>query len=138
MNKRIGFLIIILAIIIFFIVAMFLYFNRVKVNKIDTAITKNDDGLDIQRNLEIVTVNSNQNVISPNDKVIDKEKEEYILRSIDGYIGIYKVNDEEKEELIKITNIVTNYLPILDKNELENGIKIYGKENLNLRLEDYE
>ena len=138
MNKRIGFLIIILAIIIFFIVAMFLYFNRVKVNKIDTAITKNDDGLNIQRNLEIVTVNSNQNVISPNDKVADKEKEEYILRNIDGYIGIYKVNDEEKEVLIKITNIVTNYLPILDKNELENGIKIYGKENLNLRLEDYE
>ncbi len=75
--------------------------------------------------------------------VLSKEKEEvceehYILRDNKGYISIYTQDSEGNEKMQETTDIVTAYLPDTDRKELEDGIKIIGKENLNKRLEDFE
>ena len=64
--------------------------------------------------------------------------EHYIIRDNNGYVTIYFLNEEGEEVLNGVTEIVTTYLPQEDQKELEEGIKIIGRENLNSRLEDYE
>lgn len=64
--------------------------------------------------------------------------EHYVLKENNGYIAIYKVDNEGKETLKETTQIVTTYLPEADRQSLKNGIQIIGKENLSLTLEDYE
>lgn len=78
-----------------------------------------------------------------NNIVLYQEKEgicdeHYLLKENNGYIAIYKIDNTGKEILKENTQIVTTYLPETDKQNLKNGIKIIGKENLSLTLEDYE
>ena len=78
-----------------------------------------------------------------NNIVLYQEKEgicdeHYLLKENKGYIAIYKIDNAGKEILKENTQIVTTYLPETDKQNLKNGIKIIGKENLSLTLEDYE
>ena len=78
-----------------------------------------------------------------NNIVLYQEKEgicdeHYLLKENNGYIAIYKIDNAGKEILKENTQIVTTYLPETDKQNLKNGIKIIGKENLSLTLEDYE
>lgn len=78
-----------------------------------------------------------------NNIVLYQEKEgicdeHYLLKENNGYIAIYKIDNAGKEVLKENTQIVTTYLPETDKQNLKNGIKIIGKENLSLTLEDYE
>ncbi len=78
-----------------------------------------------------------------NNIVLYQEKEgicdeHYSLKENNGYIAIYKIDNAGKEILKENTQIVTTYLPETDKQNLKNGIKIIGKENLSLTLEDYE
>lgn len=78
-----------------------------------------------------------------NNIVLYQEKEgicdeHYLLKENNGYIAIYKIDNDGKEVLKENTQIVTTYLPETDKQNLKNGIKIIGKENLSLTLEDYE
>ena len=42
------------------------------------------------------------------------------------------------KERIRITEIETKYLPEKDREELEEGIKVYTVQNLNKLIEDYE
>ena len=60
------------------------------------------------------------------------------MRDNKGYISIYTQDSEGNEKMQETTDIVTAYLPDTDRKELEDGIKIIGKENLNKRLEDFE
>ena len=64
--------------------------------------------------------------------------EHYLLKENNGYIAIYRKDNEGKEKLKETTQIVTTYLPETDRQSLKNGIEIIGKENLSLTLEDYE
>lgn len=78
-----------------------------------------------------------------NDVVFYKENEgicneHYLLKENNGYIAIYTINGEEKENLKENTQIVTTYLPEADRQNLKEGIKVVGRENLSLALEDYE
>ena len=78
-----------------------------------------------------------------NNIVLYQEKEgiceeHYLLKENNGYIAIYKIDNAGKEILKENTQIVTTYLPETDKQNLKNGIKIIGRENLSLTLEDYE
>lgn len=78
-----------------------------------------------------------------NNIVLYQEKEgiceeHYLLKENNGYIAIYKIDNAGKEILKENTQIVTTYLPETDKQNLKDGIKIIGKENLSLTLEDYE
>lgn len=68
----------------------------------------------------------------------EDEEEHYVIRDCDGYVYVYLVNKDGKEELREITEIVTTYLPETDRIALNEGIKVIGKEKLNAVLEDYE
>ncbi|MBR3162684.1 MAG: type II secretion system protein [Clostridia bacterium] len=64
--------------------------------------------------------------------------EHYMLRDVEGKINIYKLDDDGNEELINETDIATEYLTQTDMIDIENGLIVYGKENLNQLLEDFE
>lgn len=65
-------------------------------------------------------------------------EEHYVIKENKGYIAIYMVDSLGKETLKETTEIVTSYLPETDKMRLKEGIKVYGQENLNATIEDYE
>jgi len=65
-------------------------------------------------------------------------EEHYLVKEHNGYVAIYTVDKEGKETLKETTEIVISYLPETDKLRLKEGIKVYGKENLNATIEDYE
>lgn len=64
--------------------------------------------------------------------------EHFLVKDEDNKIVIYKINDENKEEEYKKTDISTEYLTETDKIELKNGIRIIGSEKLNEFIEDFE
>lgn len=64
--------------------------------------------------------------------------EHYIIKDNNGYVAIYWVDSFGKETLKETTEIVTSYLPEVDKIKLKEGIKAIGQEELNARIEDYE
>lgn len=64
--------------------------------------------------------------------------EHYILRESDGYISISVKNDIGEYIFKGLTDIPVQYLPEEDITNLECGIEIVGKENLNSFLENFE
>lgn len=66
------------------------------------------------------------------------EETHYLVKAENNYIVVYYVDDEENFVLYKDTEISTNYLGEEDLKELKNGIDVYGVENLNKLLEDFE
>ena len=71
-------------------------------------------------------------------EIDDNCNEHYMLRDLEGKIAIYKLDENGEETLINETDIATEYLTQADKFNIENGLIVYGKENLNQLLEDYE
>ena len=65
-------------------------------------------------------------------------EEHYKLKLENNEIIIYKVDEEGREKEYRRTNIAKEYLPTDDITKLLDGIMVYGKENLNDTLEDYE
>lgn len=65
-------------------------------------------------------------------------KEHYVIKENNGYVAIYTIDSLGKETLKETTEIVTSYLPETDRLRLQEGIKVYGNENLNATIEDYE
>lgn len=64
--------------------------------------------------------------------------EHYVLKEKDGRIAIFNVNQKGEEILKEITSISTEYLTQNDLLNIRSGIKVYGVEELNKTLEDYE
>ncbi|MCI9016600.1 MAG: hypothetical protein HFJ53_05515 [Clostridia bacterium] len=64
--------------------------------------------------------------------------EHYILREKDGIIAIYSIDKDGNEILKEETEIVTQYLTDTDLIKIKNGIYVFGEEELNAILEDYE
>ena len=64
--------------------------------------------------------------------------EHYLVKTTNGYITIYIMNDDNSVELKETTDIATKYLSLEDMNELENGVTLYGKEALNSYIENFE
>ena len=80
---------------------------------------------------------------TPLDIILIKEEEgfcneHYILKEEQGIIAVYKVDKQGEETLYETTVISVEYLTESDKLELKDGIKVYGKEELNSMLENYE
>lgn len=80
---------------------------------------------------------------SPNEVILLKQvagvcNQHYMLRLKDGVIAVYQIQDDNTEILKEETGISTEYLTEIDKVRLEEGIRIYGEEELNSTLEDYE
>lgn len=90
--------------------------------------SENNVNENLNENIEIVTTSAKK-----------EEKDTiYIIKEYNGKIAIYVLEDDGKEYLRETTEIVTKYLPDLDRKKLEIGIRVTGKEELNKVLEDYE
>lgn len=86
-----------------------------------------------------LTVSSNLNNNTKLEQEINNSSDEkFILRNRNGVIVIYKINEKNEEEEYQKTNIAIDYLTEEDKSNIENGLKIMGKEELNKIIEDFE
>ena len=80
---------------------------------------------------------------TPTEIVLYKEldgfcNEHFLLKEKDGYIAIYKLDENNNSELFKTTEISIEYLAEEDLENIKQGIKIYTKRELNKTLEDFE
>ena len=79
-----------------------------------------------------------------NNKIVLLKEEEgqcdehYIVKDENSNIVIYKLLADGTEEIYQNTGIPTEYLTETDKINLRDGIKIFGRENLNSLIEDFE
>ena len=64
--------------------------------------------------------------------------EHFIVKDVDGVVTVFKIKEDGTEEEYQITDIATEYLTDTDKIEMEKGISVNGKQNLNQLIEDYE
>lgn len=64
--------------------------------------------------------------------------EHFKLKIEDGKINIYIVNENGEENIYQKTNISSEYLPEVDLINMQDGLEIYGKEELNKIIEDFE
>ena len=59
-----------------------------------------------------------------------------VKSSLNGFVEIYRIKDDGTYELHETTEIAIKYLSDDDRKELENGVILYGKENLNSYIEN--
>ena len=64
--------------------------------------------------------------------------EHFKLKVEDGKVAVYIVNSDGTEILYEKTDISSEYLTETDLINMENGLEIYGKEELNKIIEDFE
>ena len=64
--------------------------------------------------------------------------EHFKLKIEDGKVVVYTVNDDGTETLYEKTNISSEYLTETDLINKQDGLEIYGKEELNQVIEDFE
>lgn len=62
----------------------------------------------------------------------------FVLREDEGKITVYKINENNEEEIYEKTEISVEYLSETDKSKISEGIKVNGIEELNRLLEDFE
>lgn len=62
----------------------------------------------------------------------------FLLKEEDGFISIYKLNEDNSTEFFRMTEIPTEYLAEEDLKQIEDGIEIYTEKELNKALEDFE
>lgn len=77
------------------------------------------------------------------DIVLEKQEngncnEHYIVKDKDGKVAIYEVQLDGTEKEYEVTDISTEYLTATDRNNIEKGIEVNGKQNLNQLIEDFE
>lgn len=80
---------------------------------------------------------------SSNEVVLYKEidgkcNEHYNVKDENGKVVVYNTNEKGEEILYEETSISTEYLTKSDIENIKNGIEIYGKQNLNSFIEDFE
>ncbi len=80
---------------------------------------------------------------SNNEIILEKEEEgqcneHYIIKDESSNIIIYRVLNDGTEEVYQNTGISTEYLPETDRINLKSGVKVFGIENLNSIIEDFE
>ena len=78
-----------------------------------------------------------------NEIVVYKEKEggcgeHYLVKDLNGTVVIYERMNDGTEKLLEETSISTDYLPETDKIQMQEGIEVNGKQELNQLIEDYE
>ena len=80
---------------------------------------------------------------TPTEIVLYKEvnefcNEHYLLKEKDGYIAIFKLDENNNQTFLELTDISTQYLTEEDLEKIQEGITIYTKKELNKTLEDFE
>ena len=64
--------------------------------------------------------------------------EHYIVKDNEGKVTIYEMLEDGSEKEYEVTDISTEYLTDTDKINMQKGIEVYGKQNLNQLIEDFE
>ena len=64
--------------------------------------------------------------------------EHYVLKEKNGKIVVYRINENNEEVVFEETDISVDYLAENDRDNLNNGITVFGKEDLNQLIEDFE
>jgi len=64
--------------------------------------------------------------------------EHYVVKAESGSIVVYKITTGGELQLIKDTEISTQYLPQIDLDSLDQGVTLVGKEELNAYIENFE
>lgn len=64
--------------------------------------------------------------------------EHYIVKDVNGQVMIYEVLEDGTEREYEQTDISTEYLTDTDKINMQNGIRVNGKQELNQLIEDFE
>ena len=65
--------------------------------------------------------------------------EHFVVKSSsDGFVEIYRIKEDGTYELHETTEIAIKYFSNDNRKELENGVILYGKENLNSYIEKFE
>ena len=118
-------------VIMIFLVIGFIIFNV-------TFNLKKDEEIEISEKYEKNEIIDNSiEIITTATKEEEKETT-YILKEYNENIAIYVLDENGKEHLRETTQILTKYLPEIDREKLKIGIRVVGKENLNKAIEDYE
>lgn len=78
------------------------------------------------------------NAIEEASNNLSDDNTRYLIQSVNGYIFVYYLNDENEKYLYKRTTIAVDYLSQEDMDDLEVGIEVVGIEKLNKMLEDFE
>ena len=73
-----------------------------------------------------------------NRKVEGSCNEHYIVRNLNGIVTVFHILDDRTEEKYMVTDIATEYLTDTDKINMEKGIEVNGKQELNQLIEDFE
>ena len=68
----------------------------------------------------------------------DECGEHFKLKVEDGKVVVYIVNNDGTESIYEKTNISSEYLTETDLINMQDGLEIYGKEELNQIIEDFE
>lgn len=104
----------------------------------ESAINLNQDEFEKKyKDWEVQKFTSDEIVLY--EEVDDFCHEHYRIKDVDGKIGIYEVDEDGNGiNLIKITDIWSAYLTELDQMDIEKGIDVYTKRELNKTLEDFE
>ena len=69
---------------------------------------------------------------------LNDENKTYIVKAEDNYIKVYYINNKNEEILYRVTDISIQYLGQNDVEELKQGIKVVGLQELNQLIEDFE
>ena len=64
--------------------------------------------------------------------------EHFKLKAEEGNVVIYIINNDGTESIYEKTNISSEYLTETDLINMQDGLEIYGKEELNQIIEDFE
>lgn len=80
---------------------------------------------------------------SRDEVIVEKENkgicdEHFKISMGEDFIEVFKLNQNGEEELYLVTGISRDYLAADDIHKLNKGIEVYGKGNINSKLEDYE
>lgn len=80
---------------------------------------------------------------SDTEIILSKEEdgecgEHYIVRDNNGKVTIYEILEDGSEKEYEITDIGAEYLTETDKINMQNGVRINGKQSLNQFIEDFE
>lgn len=83
-------------------------------------------------NIVIGNMKTQQNVPSEENKVSNNSLT-YIVRDFNGNIAVF---DSTTNKPVKVTDVSTDSLPVMDRKMLKDGIEVKGQAELNVLLED--
>lgn len=87
--------------------------------------------------------NWNIEKFSDTEIILSKEEEgecgeHFMVRDKEGKVTIYEILKDGSEQEYEVTDIWTEYLTQTDKINMQNGIRVNGKQALNQLIEDFE